>query len=76
LYFLDLAGMMMSVDIAAGPAFSAGVPRALFDVGFAPAPITDDYRVAPDGRFLVKKPLAQGSVRIILNWPALIAPQN
>jgi hypothetical protein len=76
LSFLDPAGMMMSVEIAEGPAFSAGVPKRLFDVGFGPAAGFDDYRVAPDGRFLVKRPSAQSAVRIIHNWPALLAPQN
>jgi serine/threonine protein kinase len=76
LSFLDPAGKMMSVEIAEGPAFSAGVPKRLFDVGFGPAAGFDDYRVAPDGRFLVKRPSAQSAVRIIHNWPALLAPQN
>jgi sugar lactone lactonase YvrE len=72
LYFLDPNGMMMAVDIAGGATFSAGTPRALFDIGFSPSYNFDEYRVAPDGRFLVKKPRAQGALRVIVNWQGLL----
>ena len=76
LYYLEPNGMMMAVDVPAGPAFRPGAPKPLFDVGFAPTSIYDDYRVAPDGRFLIKKPSAQANVRVIVNWPALLKPPS
>jgi eukaryotic-like serine/threonine-protein kinase len=72
LHFLDPNGMMMAVEIAGGATFSAGTPRALFDIGFSPSYNFDEYRVAPDGRFLVKKPRAQGALRVIVNWQGLL----
>ncbi len=76
LYYLEPNGMMMAVDVPAGPAFRPGAPKPLFDVGFAPASIYDDYRVAPDGRFLIKKPRAQANVRVVVNWPSLLKPPS
>jgi hypothetical protein len=75
LYFLAPDGKMMASEIGRGTAFSAGVPKPLFDTGIAPTWNFDDYRIAPDGRFLLKQPLARGAVRIVLNWPALLSPQ-
>jgi hypothetical protein len=78
LYYIDPTGAMMAVDIARGATFSAGVPRRLFDVGFIASRNFDDYRVGPDGRFLVKKRSATGdaAIRVIVNWPSLLPPRE
>jgi hypothetical protein len=75
LYFLDPEGKMMAADISPGATFASGVPRPLFDIGFVPSANFDDYRVAPDGRFLLKQPVAQSAIRIVINWTALLTPQ-
>ena len=74
LYYLEPDGGMMAVDIAPGATFSPGAPKRLFDVGFSPTRGADDYRIGPDGRFLIKKPALGGSpaIRVIINWPALL----
>jgi serine/threonine protein kinase len=59
LYFLDPEGKMMAAEISPGTTFASGVPRPLFDIGFVPSFNFDDYRVAPDGRFLLKQPVAR-----------------
>lgn len=60
----------MAADLDLSSAgFAVTPPRKVLDLGFAPARQSDDYRVAPDGRFLVKRP-SPGTVRIIVNWPA------
>jgi len=76
LYYLAPDGTMMAVDISARPAFSASAPRALFDTGLSPAANFDEYRVARDGRFLIKKPIAQSTYRILINWPGLLAARS
>ena len=59
-----------------GPVFSAGVPRALFDVQMPEQtpPYPTDYAVTPDGqRFLVNTVVEQPTrpaLTVILNWSA------
>jgi WD40 repeat protein len=74
LHYLALDGTMMEVPIQPGNTLVAGEPRPLFKVGFVPSFNFDEYRVAPDGRFLVKAPLAEASeaIRVIVNWTALL----
>jgi len=50
----------------------AALRKALFKVGFIPSPIYDDYRLAPDGRFLIKAPVGSEAIRVIVNWSALL----
>ena len=72
LHYLEQDGTMMEVAVQPGQAFSVGERKALFKVGFIPAPNFDDYRVAPDGRFLVKAPVGSEAIRVIVNWTALL----
>ena len=67
----------MAVDVdAAGGTFTAGLPRALFDVDTPEpnAPYPNDYTVSADGqRFLVNTVVDQPvrpSLTVILNWSA------
>jgi len=75
LHYLEQDGTMIEVTIQRGAAFSVGERKALFKVGFIPSPIYDDYRVAPDGRFLLKQPVNAGNeaIRVIVNWTALLS---
>ena len=75
LHYLSPDGGMMAVAIAPGAAFSAGAPTRLFDVGFPPSRGFDEYRIGPDGRFLVKRPSQDATIRVIVNWPALLNPR-
>jgi hypothetical protein len=77
LYYLDPEGKMMTVDIAAEPSLTSGVPRVLFDTGLSLNPTNDQYRVTGDGqRFLVLKGLEESTpppINVVFNWPALLA---
>jgi Tol biopolymer transport system component len=77
LYFISGDGRLMAADVSTdGPTFTAGVPRALFevDVPDSAAPHPSDYDVSADGkRFLINTVLdqpAKPAVTVILNWTA------
>jgi Tol biopolymer transport system component len=63
---------MMSVDVQAGPTFTAGNPKPLFQTRFATITSRGRYRPAPDGqRFLIVGPLARETEQpasVLLNW--------
>jgi serine/threonine-protein kinase len=64
---------MMSVQIAAGSAFSASPPRLLFEKPFQfSATANTGYDVGKDGRFLMVQPTASNEpdadFRVVLNW--------
>jgi hypothetical protein len=69
LFFTDVGGSPMAVDVSAnGAAFQAGVPKRLFDAtGF-------EWDVTTDGkRFLVvgqPPQTAQTPITVVLNWQA------
>ena len=52
-FFFANGSTMMAVDVEAGPTFRAGTPRALFERPYQ----IGNYDVAPDGRFLLLKPV-------------------
>ena len=62
---------MMAVDIAAGPTFSAGKPRLVFQGQYHTGD-RPDYDVTPDGqRFLMIKDGGEesaGQINVVLNW--------
>ena len=77
LFFLAGDGKLMAADVATeGTSFTAGVPRALFDVDVpeSGAPHAGDYDVSADGkRFLINGVVDQPTkpaVTVILNWTA------
>jgi hypothetical protein len=68
-------GKMMAVNVTTDqPAFTAGVPRALFDVDLPEAipPYPSDYAVTTDGRrFLVNTVVdqtVQPMLTVMMNW--------
>jgi serine/threonine protein kinase/Tol biopolymer transport system component len=76
LYYLDLDGKMMAVDIGGDTTLEPGIPHELFDTGLFVDPTLDHYAVTPDGgRFLILKLVAGSAtkpINVILNWTSLI----
>jgi WD40 repeat protein len=74
LFFVALDQKLMRVQLTPGPAFDAGVPRAVFDFhGFGESYTT--YTPTPDGRFLINRISPAGGAQpltVVLNWRAAI----
>jgi eukaryotic-like serine/threonine-protein kinase len=71
LYYIDLGGKLMALNLAAGSVFEAGVPRTLFQA--LPRGDFAAWAPSPDGkRFLFLVPEAQEgtSLTVVLNWQA------
>jgi serine/threonine-protein kinase len=74
LYYVDLEGNMMAVPIELEPTLRIGRPTKLFESNRPPPGITGrPYDVAPDGRFIVTKFVAEISaepvnINVVLNW--------
>ena len=74
LYYIDLDGKLMVVDVATRPVFHASVPRVLFQApkisnGFGLGP----WAPSPDGKrflFLVPQTQEQVPFTVVLNWQA------
>ena len=72
-YLADDRLRVMAVEVAANPAFQAGIPQPLFNV----PPNATAPQVTADGkRFLIAAPPQQANVElpitVLLNWPALL----
>jgi hypothetical protein len=82
LFFLTLQGVLMSAAMTLGNDVTIEPPREVFDTGIGMTTgslFTPRYDVTADGqRFLVTVPEAEqsSSIRVVLNWPALIAKQR
>ncbi len=74
LYYLDLEGKLMAVNITTDRKLESGTPRVLFDTKLSVDPARDQFAVTPDGqRFLVQLPIAESEptpITVIVNWPA------
>jgi hypothetical protein len=72
LFFLSPASTMMSVDVNAGAAFSAGLPRELFKASGGPNLAFGGYVVSGDGQqFLMPGRDSQVEtwpITVVLNW--------
>jgi len=76
LYYIDLDGKLMVVDVATRPVFHANVPRGLFQApkfsnGFGLGP----WAPSPDGKrflFLVPQTQEQVPFTVVLNWQAAL----
>jgi serine/threonine-protein kinase len=73
LNYIALQGGMMAVPVELAPSLRVGRPTKLFDT--APPQLgrqNRDYDVAPDGRFILVRPVATSSellnVAVVLNW--------
>ncbi|MDA2923935.1 serine/threonine-protein kinase [Acidobacteria bacterium AH-259-L09] len=71
LFYLQLDGKLMAVDVKAGTTLETGIPKVLFQTGVRVDPVFDQYCVRRDGqRFLLIEP-AEGTavpINIVLNW--------
>jgi eukaryotic-like serine/threonine-protein kinase len=76
IYFRSLDGKIMAAPVDTGPAFSAGVPVALFTAQTLPGPRRNDLLVTRDGqRFLLLSPVGREGITpmvVILNWPSAL----
>ena len=76
LFYLAGDGTMMAVPIKSGAVLEPGVPRSLFQTGFAAFTRTIQFDVTPDGqRFLILFPMAKKAsslITVVLNWPAAL----
>src|ERR1700674_604162 len=73
LFYSAQDGKLMAVEVAANPAFQAGIPQPLFSI----APNASNLQVTGDGkRFLTAAPPQQANaeipITVLLNWPALL----
>ena len=72
LYYRSPDQKLMTVEIQAGPSFSAGVPQAAFLGRFEAGTARNRYLPAPDGkRFLTVAPLGREAMTpttVVLNW--------
>jgi eukaryotic-like serine/threonine-protein kinase len=73
LFYVATDGKVMAIEVAANPAFQAGIPQPLFSL----APGSLNPLVTSDGkRFLIAAPPQQANpeipITVLLNWPALL----
>ena len=72
LYYMDLGGRLLAVDVKGGAAFEASAPKPLFEAGIINSLV--EYDVTRDGqRFVMPVPDAGAErppVTVILNWTA------
>ena len=81
IFYLDLTGNLVSVDVVPAAAFSTGPLRVLFHTGLiSPGTQVEDYEVTADGqRFLIGLPAAGSApaeLKLVFNWPALLGRQK
>jgi eukaryotic-like serine/threonine-protein kinase len=72
LYYLAPDNMVMAVEISANPAFSAGVPKALFQAPRYPSFVSENHwDVTRDGkRYLFAAQSTQAPFTVVVNWQA------
>jgi Tol biopolymer transport system component len=67
-----IGNQWLASDVVTEPRFSASRPRQLFKTAFIDTFDGASWDLAPDGRFLMIKPIADDSepteLRIVLNW--------
>ncbi len=73
LFYRDVSGNLVAVEVDTDPTFSVGRSTALFPAaGYTSRPFTQQYAVAPDDRrFLMVRPLGSGSpdnIIVVENW--------
>lgn len=69
LFYLQLDGKLMSVEVAKGSQLDPGVPEVLFQTPLNPNPLWNQYSVTSDGlRFLFLEPKESDRINVVLNW--------
>jgi len=77
LYYLNMDGKMMAVDVNLGATIEFKTARELFDGKVKLTPFATQYQVMPDGqRFLVKQRASEAfsPINVVVNWAA--SPQK
>ena len=75
LFFIDVAGKMMTAAVERESPPQIGTPRKLFDTGLIPDPTINQYSVTPDGRKFLVLEARKGfneNYSVVLNWPATV----
>ncbi len=74
LYFIDLDGKLMAVDVKSGPdgGFEADAPKTLFDPHIGGDQFSTWFAVAKDGRFLIPMVVEQSGapITVVVDWIA------
>ena len=72
LFYLDMKGKLMAVDVTTDPSFVASAPRPLFQTSILVNPVVDQYAVTGDGRrFILGTPLGEEEpITVMVNWTA------
>lgn len=76
LFYLDVAGALVTVPIRTEPAFTAGDPSKLFDARYRSAISSRSYDVTPDGRRFLFIKNAAGPAAATSPAPSLVVVQN
>jgi eukaryotic-like serine/threonine-protein kinase len=76
LYYVAPDGYVVTVPVTPGPRLETGTPTPLFRV----EPQIENYDAAGDGaRFLISAPLdkvRESPIRVVVNWPAIVAKEK
>ena len=72
LFYLDLKGKLMAVEVTTDPSLVARAPRPLFQTSILVNPVVDQYAVTGDGQqFILGTPLGEEEpITVIFNWTA------
>jgi hypothetical protein len=72
LFYLDLKGRLMAIDVSTDQSFVAGAPSPLFQTPIVVNPIIDQYAVTGDGqRFIMGTPIGEEEpITVMVNWAA------
>jgi hypothetical protein len=67
--FFKTSSAIMAAAVVTSPSLDVGVPRVVVKGEYLGAGGTKYWDVAPDGRFLLMKPVpAEPSIQVVLNW--------
>ena len=72
LFYLDLQGKLMALDVSTEQSFVASTPRPLFQTPIPVSAVIDQYAVTRDGkRFILGAPVGEEElITVMLNWAA------
>jgi eukaryotic-like serine/threonine-protein kinase len=73
LFYLDLDGKLVVVEVKGGKTFQGGVPQVLFQTPAIVSPKASEYCATADGkRFIFREPVGESTmpVTVVLNWTA------
>jgi Tol biopolymer transport system component len=68
LFYLEISGRLMSVEIKSGSVMETGAPQELFQTEIIIHPLWNQYDVSKDGQFLLIEPTSSEPINVVLNW--------